>query len=412
MKPFYTLVEVARMLNLNHRAEVEDVLKQILAPNDGKPILTVSVNFYINHQFVYRGKFRNRDYWNPNDKRIVRKNLTGLFDIHVFRHTPMEMILNGGDARCPLWPDEKGSYPLNSQRPKGLVVILVQNGLAYELQDEVSISESRLVIAGENLKLYAEQQGITLRGEPSPKEMEGEKEPYAQEEAAALVGVNSDTILEMLTSRGPVSRRLTPYIFVAEKRATSVREGREVVLNGFYSVEGIQYATYVTEEYVLSFGGSSRLLLHKGQDTFFLREEVRKKKKDLFVSAEDVDQWVADIKRNTPPIQSDTIQSAPVTEAARTLKAQQTAELDKQIAVVCSEIKKAVETQLSTGGKERVINHARFVEETGFNPGKDKARAMKLVREYIKSDEAGIKYHGFAYTLRPVKKGSPYFLIE
>lgn len=305
MKPHYTLIEVARKLELNQRAEVNDVLKQILNPDPDNPFLIVSVCFDDDKpaRLITRGEFGKEDYRSLPAKGSAHATLPGFFDIHVLRHPPMEMILNGGEIP---WPDEDGFYPLKSNRTKGFVVILVKDGIAYELRDIENRRESDLLISGENLKLYAEQRGIALipnKSEtPSEESGDREKEPYTQEEAAALVGREPGTILNLLTSRGPHSRPLTPCIFVAGKRASSVREGKEVVLNGFYSVEGIEYAPFDNEEYVFSFGGSSRLLLHKGQDTFLLRAEVRKKKKDLLVSVEEIDQWVAEIERDTPPI--------------------------------------------------------------------------------------------------------------
>lgn len=305
MKPHYTLIEVARKLELNQRAEVNDVLKQILNPDPDNPFLIVSVCFDDDKpaRLITRGDFGKEDYRSLPAKGSAHATLPGFFDIHVLRHPPMEMILNGGEIP---WPDEDGFYPLKSNRTKGFVVILVKDGIAYELRDIENRRESDLLISGENLKLYAEQRGIALipnKSEtPSEESGDREKEPYTQEKAAALVGTTPETILNLLTSRGPHSRPLTPCIFVAGKRASSVREGKEVVLNGFYSVEGIEYAPFDNEEYIFSFGGSSRLLLHKGQDTFLLRAEVRKKKKDLLVSAEEIDQWVAEIERDTPPI--------------------------------------------------------------------------------------------------------------
>ncbi|MDY0280463.1 MAG: hypothetical protein RBR35_07870 [Salinivirgaceae bacterium] len=315
MKPHYTLIEVARKLELCQRAEVKDVLKQILNPGDDNPELTVSVFFTNPVRLIPRGKIVHgeEDYWSLPAEGSACVTLTGLFDIKVLLRTPIEEILSKEDVKSCRWPDGHGFYPLNSQRPKGLVVVLVQDGIAYELQDKITPRESGLVISRENLELYAERRGITLRPDGSELskeinpsgdcgEAEVEKEPYTQEEAAALVGTTPETILNLLISRGPHSRPLTPCIFVAGKRASSVREGKEVVLNGYYSVEGIEYVPFDNEEYILSFGGSSRLLLHKGQDTFLLREGVRKKRKDLFVCAEEIDQWVAEIELDTPPM--------------------------------------------------------------------------------------------------------------
>jgi hypothetical protein len=56
MRSFYYLKEAAYELELNQRAEVKDVVKQILSPDDGNPFLTVSVYFPDPKRLITRGK--------------------------------------------------------------------------------------------------------------------------------------------------------------------------------------------------------------------------------------------------------------------------------------------------------------------------------------------------------------------
>ena len=246
MKPHYILNEVAHKLELNQRAEVKDVLEQILYPDDDNPALTVSVFFINPVRLITRGKIEHgeEDYWSLPAEGSACVTLSGLFDIKVLPRTPIEEILNKPDVKNCRWPDGHGLYPLNSRRPKGLVVVLVQDGIAYELQDKITLRESDLVISRENLGHYAKRRGITLRAddtESSSKEMNpsgdcgeetgGEKEPYTQEEAAALVGREPGTILNLLTSRGPHSRPLTLHEGGKQAKATAAIEVESILRN-------------------------------------------------------------------------------------------------------------------------------------------------------------------------------------
>lgn len=303
-----TLIEAARRMRLNQRAEVKDVLKQILYPDDGKPILTVSVYFDADKpaQLISRGKFGEEDFWSLPAEASACVTLTGLFDIYLFVRTTFEDILRGTDEKNYPWPDEDGFYTLNSRRSNGLVVILVQEGIAYEWRGKKALRESDLVISEKNLVLYAEQRGITLlpdEGESPSEEAEvQEKEPYTQEQAASLINSTPEIILKELISPGPYDKGLTPVVYISKKKASSVRLGREVELNGYYEVEGIKSAPRDSHgNYVISFGGRSRILLHRNGDTFFLHSVLLVEKENLNVSAKEIDERVLEIERNTPP---------------------------------------------------------------------------------------------------------------
>ena len=97
---------------------------------------------------------------------------------------------------------------------------------------------------------------------------------------------------------------------------------------------------------------------------------------------------------------------------AKDLKKIQTAEIDAKIDDICSNIKvKAIE-HMSNSRKERVVNHTRFIDEAEIAPGKNRDRALKLVKEYLSNCQGDLKYHGFKYANKPVKQGKPYFLTD
>lgn len=102
-----------------------------------------------------------------------------------------------------------------------------------------------------------------------------------------------------------------------------------------------------------------------------------------------------------------------VSEAARELKKKQTEEIDAKIDEICRTIRTAAEQHMGKSGNERIIHHARFIDEAGLTAtGKDRTRALSLVKEYITGDEAGLKFHGFKPANIPVKRNKPYFLTE
>lgn len=101
-----------------------------------------------------------------------------------------------------------------------------------------------------------------------------------------------------------------------------------------------------------------------------------------------------------------------LSEVARALKKKQTAEIDVKITAICETIKDAAKKHMNLGREERVINHARFIDEAEIAEGKKRARALKLVKEFISGDEAGLKFQEFKYANKPVKSGKPHFLSE
>ncbi len=106
-------------------------------------------------------------------------------------------------------------------------------------------------------------------------------------------------------------------------------------------------------------------------------------------------------------------ESPAVSEAARELKKKQTEEIDAKIDEICRTIRAAAEQHLIKRGNERIIHHARFVDEAGLTAtGKDRTRALSLVKEYITGDEAGLKFHGFKPANIPVQRNRSYFLTE
>jgi hypothetical protein len=166
MRSFYYLKEAAYELELNQRAEVKDVVKQILSPDDGNPFLTVSVYFPDPKRLITRGKCEKNGelHWFAKEEQIFTA-LPGVFDILRLPHTPIGEILNNRDVevRSCRWPDGDGLYPLNLRTSGWLYIYVVQSGIVYELQDKITCRESDLVISRENLVNYAEERGITLK---------------------------------------------------------------------------------------------------------------------------------------------------------------------------------------------------------------------------------------------------------
>jgi hypothetical protein len=134
-------------------------------------------------------------------------------------------------------------------------------------------------------------------------------EVYDQNEAAGLVGQTPDTILKWITSRDEEDG-LTPFIYLDWVKATITpnspcAEGQAgtVILRGFYSVEGLapHHKTKITGKYKISFGGKSRIFLHKGLNMFLLQEEIYRTADELYVSAEEINAEVDKKRSNTPP---------------------------------------------------------------------------------------------------------------
>lgn len=107
-------------------------------------------------------------------------------------------------------------------------------------------------------------------------------------------------------------------------------------------------------------------------------------------------------------------QTDPALEAAKALKKKQTEVIDAKVAEICKAICTAVEAHLKNDGKEKIVHHARFINEAGILPGagKDRDRALKLVKSYIVSDEAGLRFHGFRPANKPIKPSKPYFVPD
>lgn len=113
------------------------------------------------------------------------------------------------------------------------------------------------------------------------------------------------------------------------------------------------------------------------------------------------------------PEQTTETQTDLASEAAKALKKKQTEEVDAKIAEICETIRISAEAHLRSGGKERVVHHARFVTEAGMQEtGKNRTRALVLVKKYINSDEAGLRFHGFKPANKPIKPTLPCFVSD
>lgn len=100
------------------------------------------------------------------------------------------------------------------------------------------------------------------------------------------------------------------------------------------------------------------------------------------------------------------------TLVAQALKKQQTSSIDSKINDICLTIKNKAVTHMKGSGTERVINHVRFIDEAGISQGKDRERALMLVKKYIADRDGDLGFHGFKYTNKPIAKDRPYFLTE
>jgi len=102
-----------------------------------------------------------------------------------------------------------------------------------------------------------------------------------------------------------------------------------------------------------------------------------------------------------------------ISEAARLLKKKQTKETDVMIENICKTISAKAEEHMRNDCKERVVHHARFVTEAGLREtSKERTRALNLVKNYINSEEAGLRFHGFKPANKPINLTKPYFVSE
>lgn len=322
----YTLEEAAYKLWLSGRDAVKEVLELTLHPCYDKTYLTLSV-FFAPENPVKLSTYKishDEDGFIVLDTVQNNVTLPGLFDIYLRKPPSMNEIFGSNKPEDDMWPYEKGCYSLNSNEKQGRYVILIQNNNQYYLPGtwkEKSIEVSDLIVTGKNLKYYAKQNLITLRNLPSEENLE----LYAEErgitlgpesggkdmdpeccplrEAAADLGVSAEVIFKLILSPGVVDERLFPYVYLRDIEMSKTGQTGSERLTGFFEVEGIErMPRNAMGNFILSFGGKYRLLLHSQGATYFLAESVEVPAEHLLISAEDVAKIKDRLQRTCPPL--------------------------------------------------------------------------------------------------------------
>ncbi|GFE56398.1 hypothetical protein [Geobacter sp. AOG1] len=327
------------------------------------------------------------------DGMVVSKQIVRIEGQHVIiDYDLIEWKWNGGDiSSCRLYSQERDQFFLavNHQIKKTELIVTKKAVLRFEVENNTKADTDdtkSLFKRGEGMQYCTlEEAAELLSNKPTP-------EWLLQQMVSPDIGDDK------LPGSFP-----TPSVYFGEPILLRARNTEPALFSGWFNVEGMEEVGKLRNGEICFDHSSRYLCLTRDNERYIPEGQLKIPVSKLHIQKEELELFARLTGREieilfNPP--------SPASEAARTLKSRQTAEVDGIVEKIMETINGLVQTAAKSRSNDRTINHIRIIKEAGVPPEK-----FDSVREKVKR-EIKAKYEavGFKPLSRRPKDNDPYFL--